>query len=142
MQKLQNDEKDFIYCPDGDGPYGAVTGSVQQRRFRHQPVSRWCVAQCFRSFSCDAFGFILPEPPQWFKAAMDAMTSADSLLLNLISVSIFAPIFEEWLCRGMVLRGLLANKMKPVWAIVISALFFAFIHLNPWQALPAFTTCR
>ena len=39
----------------------------------------------------------------------------------------------------MVLRGLLANKMKPVWAIVISALFFAFIHLNPWQALPAFT---
>ena len=70
---------------------------------------------------------------------MDAMTSADSLLLNLISVSIFAPIFEEWLCRGMVLRGLLANKMKPVWAIVISALFFAFIHLNPWQALPAFT---
>lgn len=91
------------------------------------------------AFACDAFGFILPEPPQWFKAAMDAMTSADSLLLNLISVSIFAPIFEEWLCRGMVLRGLLANKMKPVWAIVISALFFAFIHLNPWQALPAFT---
>ena len=28
--------------------------------------------------------------------------------------------------------------MKPVWAIVISALFFAFIHLNPWQAVPAF----
>ncbi|MBP5637279.1 MAG: CPBP family intramembrane metalloprotease, partial [Bacteroidales bacterium] len=29
-------------------------------------------------------------------------------------------------------------KMKPVWAIVVSALFFALIHLNPWQALNAF----
>ena len=56
---------------------------------------------------------------------------------SFLLVAIFAPIFEEWLCRGMVLRGLL-TKMKPVWAIVVSALFFALIHLNPWQALNAF----
>ena len=56
---------------------------------------------------------------------------------SFLLVAIFAPIFEEWLCRGMVLRGLL-TKMKPVWAIVISALFFALIHANPWQALNAF----
>jgi membrane protease YdiL (CAAX protease family) len=56
---------------------------------------------------------------------------------SFLLVAIFAPIFEEWLCRGMVLRGLL-TKMKPGWAIVISALFFAVIHMNPWQALNAF----
>ena len=56
---------------------------------------------------------------------------------SFLVVAIFAPIFEEWLCRGMVLRGLL-TKMKPVWAIVVSALFFAVIHMNPWQALNAF----
>ena len=56
---------------------------------------------------------------------------------SFLVVAIFAPIFEEWLCRGMVLRGLL-TKMKPVWAIVLSALFFAVIHANPWQALNAF----
>ena len=56
---------------------------------------------------------------------------------SFLVTAIFAPIFEEWLCRGMVLRGLL-TKMKPVWAIVISALFFAIIHMNPWQALNAF----
>ena len=38
----------------------------------------------------------------------------------------------------MVLRGLLTTKMKPGWAIVISAAFFAFIHMNPWQSLNAF----
>ena len=36
------------------------------------------------------------------------------------------------------LRGLLNRKVRPVWAIVLSAAFFAVIHLNPWQALPAF----
>ena len=56
---------------------------------------------------------------------------------SFLLAAIFAPIFEEWLCRGMVLRGLL-TKMKPGWAIVVSALFFALIHLNPWQALNAF----
>jgi len=56
---------------------------------------------------------------------------------SFLLVAIFAPIFEEWLCRGMVLRGLLAN-LKPGWAIVVSALFFAVIHANPWQALNAF----
>ena len=69
-------------------------------------------------------------------AVLEQMTGGpfwSSFLLT----AIFAPIFEEWLCRGMVLRGLL-TKMKPGWAIVISALFFAVIHMNPWQALNAF----
>jgi hypothetical protein len=71
-----------------------------------------------------------------FTELMKEMTGGP-LWSSFLTVAIFAPIFEEWLCRGMVLRGLL-TKMKPVWAIVISALFFAVIHANPWQALNAF----
>ena len=81
---------------------------------------------------------LLPEMPAVLEELLKGMTQDGSLLINFLMVSIFAPFFEEWLCRGMVLRGLLGNGVKPVWAIVISALFFAFIHLNPWQALPAF----
>lgn len=81
---------------------------------------------------------LLPDMPEWLEKTFENLTSGDSFFLNFLLVSLFAPFFEEWLCRGMVLRGLLGNKMKPVWAIVISAAFFAFIHLNPWQALPAF----
>lgn len=54
-----------------------------------------------------------------------------------ITTAVYAAIFEEWLCRGILLRGLLA-KMSPLWAIVISALFFSLIHMNPWQGLNAF----
>ena len=68
-----------------------------------------------------------------FTEIMKQMTGGP-LWSSFLVVAIFAPIFEEWMCRGMVLRGLL-TKMKPGWAIVVSALFFAVIHANPWQAL-------
>ena len=79
----------------------------------------------------------------WLKSFYDVMMESLSKVTggpfwsSFLLTAIFAPIFEEWLCRGMVLRGLL-TRMKPAWAIVISALFFALIHMNPWQALNAF----
>ena len=79
---------------------------------------------------------ILAQFYEMFSDTMKQMLEGP-LWSSFLVVAIFAPIFEEWMCRGMVLRGLL-TKMKPVWAIVISALFFAVIHMNPWQALNAF----
>jgi hypothetical protein len=86
--------------------------------------------------------------PEWLEDMLKSVTQGN-FLLNFLCVSIFAPFFEEWLCRGMVLRGLLnyehKNKagetvrgLKPVWAIVISAAFFALIHFNSWQGIAAF----
>lgn len=95
------------------------------------------VATLAAAYCADALSMLLPAPPEWFETLMESMTQGN-FIINFLSVSIFAPFFEEWLCRGMVLRGLLGNNVKPVWAIVISAAFFAIIHLNPWQALPAF----
>ena len=89
-------------------------------------------------YCSDAILVLLPEMPDWIRQALEGLTSGDNLFVNFLLVSIFAPFFEEWLCRGMILCGLLGNRVKPVWAIVISAAFFAFIHLNPWQAVPAF----
>lgn len=100
------------------------------------------------SFLTDIINAQMPEMPQWLEDQLKAMTSGN-FFLNFICVSLMAPFFEEWLCRGMVLRGLLnykrkkkdgstATGIKPVWAIFWSAVFFAFIHLNPWQAVPAF----
>ena len=85
----------------------------------------------------DAVNSLLPPMPEFLENLLKGMVGG-RFWVNFLCVSIFAPFFEEWLCRGMVLRGLLGNGMRPVWAIVISALFFALIHLNPWQAVPAF----
>ncbi|MDR2424018.1 MAG: CPBP family intramembrane metalloprotease [Prevotellaceae bacterium] len=58
-------------------------------------------------------------------------------LPSFLTVVIAAPVLEELLCRGIVLRGLL-NNMSPYKAILWSALFFALLHLNPWQGVAAF----
>jgi len=58
-------------------------------------------------------------------------------VFSIITMVLAAPVLEEIFCRGIVLRGLLKNY-PPNRAIIISAIFFAAIHMNPWQALPAF----
>ena len=94
-------------------------------------------------FVIDILGYIMPEMPEWLKNTLQGLTGGN-VWINFLCVSIFAPFFEEWLCRGMILRGLLnykkadgTNGIKPVWAIVISAAVFSAIHGNIWQALPA-----
>jgi len=76
----------------------------------------------------------IPKPVSAKKIFEDAFSKD---IFSIISVIVFAPLMEETLCRGIVLKGLLKNY-KPGKAIFISALFFAAIHLNPWQAIPAF----
>ena len=88
------------------------------------------------AFVIEPISMMLPEMSDVMKAAMEMMLNGPVWIV-LISVSVFAPFFEEWLCRGIILRGLL-KKVKPAWAIVISALFFGLIHGNLWQAIPAF----
>lgn len=88
-------------------------------------------------FWADALAALLPPMPEPLAEAMASLTNGN-IWISLLCVSVLAPFCEEWLCRGMILRGLLARKMNPALAIIISAFFFAFIHLNPWQAIPAF----
>lgn len=94
------------------------------------------IATLAAAFVAEPVNALLPEMPEVLQKALEQLTEGP-LWVTLLSVSIFAPLFEEWLCRGLVLRGLL-QKLNPFNAIMVSAAFFAVLHLNPWQAIPAF----
>ena len=94
------------------------------------------VATLATAFMTDAISSLMPPMPEWLEATMKELLHAP-FWITLISVSVFAPLFEEWLCRGIVLRSLL-TKYSTATAIIVSAVFFAIIHFNPWQAIPAF----
>ena len=94
------------------------------------------VATLATAFVAEPLNMLLPEMPDILKNALEQLTEGP-LWVTILSVSIFAPLFEEWLCRGLVLRGLL-QKLNPFSAIAVSAAFFAVLHMNPWQAIPAF----
>ena len=93
---------------------------------------------------------LLPKMDETLVETMERLLDGP-LWVSLLSMSVFAPIFEEWLCRGVVLRGFLnyshkgepggdlsRRGMSPALAIAISAIFFAVIHGNLWQGFSAF----
>lgn len=101
------------------------------------------------SMMLDLANHYLPETKGTIMEQIEAMLKGP-LWANLLTMAVFAPIFEEWMCRGVLLRGLLNFKhtgeesgerprgMSPALAIVISALFFGAIHGNIWQGITAF----
>lgn len=75
------------------------------------------------------------DAPEWFREMMKNVADRD-LGWSILSVGIIAPILEEFVFRGMIQRGLMA-QYAPMTAILWSAVFFGAVHLNPWQAIPA-----
>lgn len=94
------------------------------------------IATLAAAFVCEPVSVMLPDMPETLKKSLELLMDGP-LWAALLSVSVFAPLFEEWLCRGLVLRGLMKH-MNPTEAILVSAAFFAILHMNPWQAIPAF----
>jgi hypothetical protein len=78
----------------------------------------------------------MPELPNW----MD--NEFDMILTNrwgYLAIGLLAPLSEEIVLRGAVLKELLkSEKLSPWGAIAISAVFFALIHMNPAQMPHAF----
>ncbi len=55
-----------------------------------------------------------------------------------LAICIFAPLVEELVFRGAILRALLDGMRRHWLAIALSALFFALVHANPAQMPHAF----
>lgn len=54
-----------------------------------------------------------------------------------LSIVVVAPVVEELVFRGLLLRGLL-RRHSPTLAASVTAVVFALYHLDPWQAAAAF----
>ena len=93
---------------------------------------------------------LMPDMDETLVKTMEQLLDGP-LWVSLLSMCVFAPVLEEWMCRGIVLRGLLnysrkgepgedgsRRGMNPALAIAISAIFFATIHGNLWQGISAF----
>ena len=77
---------------------------------------------------------LLPLPDFSTQELMQVMSSRWGYL----TICIFAPLVEEVVFRGAVLRSLL-QRMNSRWgAIALSAFLFALVHLNPAQMPHAF----
>lgn len=104
-------------------------------RTRQWSVLAWSVVA--------AIGFLLPSA--WLQEQMPELPSFleqqfEDLLGNrwgYLTIGLMAPLVEEVVFRGAILRTLL-KQQSPWVAIAVSALLFAVAHLNPVQMPHAF----
>lgn len=78
------------------------------------------------------FTMVLPIPDAFAAVMRSILNSEQYPWLSVFLVVVFAPLTEEILFRGLILRGLLSRMGAPA-AIGTSALLFALVHVNPWQ---------
>ena len=81
--------------------------------------------------------YIVGPPPPGFDLSWLYLEAWSRPLATVFLLLIVAPVTEELLFRGLILRGLL-SRYGAVTAVLISALLFALFHVNPWQMPGAF----
>ena len=82
------------------------------------------------------FRWIFPVPQFLVEFFRNVFTTDTGWVGPMFALVVVAPVTEEVLFRGLILRGLLSRYDVRL-AIVISAALFAMAHLNPWQTISA-----
>jgi len=82
------------------------------------------------------FNVILPMP-EFFRNFFASMMEDQTMAMAIIYIAVVPAFMEEIFFRGLILDGFAANYSKRK-AIIISALLFGLIHLNPWQFFTGF----
>lgn len=78
----------------------------------------------------------MPELPNWVE---DEFSMILANRWGYLSIGLLAPLAEEVVFRGAVLKSLLSSpRLSPWGAICISAVLFALVHMNPAQMPHAF----
>ena len=77
-------------------------------------------------------------PPKAIDDFMHELVSGkNNPIRTFLLVIVMAPLLEEILFRGLILKSYL-NRYSTQKALITSALFFSIFHMNPWQMPSAF----
>ena len=113
-------------------------------RSRPWTVVAWSVVAALGAIVPSMFGQeLLPAWPEWIERIIKETEQQFALLMQqrggYFVVALLAPLVEEMVFRGAVLRSLLEWCPDRRWLMIgLSALLFAVAHLNPGQMPHAF----
>ena len=99
----------------------------------------WLAMGCIGFLLLDIVCMNYIPVPEWEIEIIEDLEASMGNPFGIISICILAPLLEEGICRGAILRRLLEKPWKPWVGIVVSALIFAVMHFNFSQGIGAFT---
>jgi len=80
--------------------------------------------------------YLIPKP-EFFQQIFGTIIDNQYIAVSIILVGLMPAICEEMMFRGVILSGFKDNYSSKK-AIIISALLFGIVHMNPWQFVTAF----
>lgn len=80
---------------------------------------------------------IFPMSNSWLEAFSAILGDGSAPWKGILAVVVVAPIVEEIIFRGLILRGFLKHYSVRK-SILLSSLLFGIVHMNPWQFVTAF----
>jgi membrane protease YdiL (CAAX protease family) len=80
---------------------------------------------------------VLPMSAYWLETLNTISGEDSSPWKGILAIAVTAPIVEEIIFRGILLKGFLKHYSVRK-SIILSALLFGMIHMNPWQFVSAF----
>ena len=105
-------------------------------RTRPWTVLFWCCLAAFGAIIPSSYiQGLLPELPSFGDEELEMLLGSR---MGYFVIGLGAPLVEELVFRGAILRALLRWKSNPWVGIVISAVMFAAVHMNPVQMPHAF----
>jgi len=105
-------------------------------RTRPWTVLFWCVLAAFGAIIPSTFiQEQMPELPNWVEDEFELIMGNR---FGYFVIGLMAPLVEELVFRGAILRALLRWKSNPWVGIIISAILFSAVHMNPVQMPHAF----
>lgn len=108
----------------GPLPFSGAPGAV------YVPLTAALIGFCIVSSEVvNGLRYVLPMPHMLVQVFEQIGSGG---IAAIVTVVVIAPLVEEILFRGIILRGL-AMRYRPWTAILLSSLLFTIIHLNPYQ---------
>jgi len=118
-------------------PFMVVFPITPIRRLLLIPISLTIIgASILLSEVDNMFRMVLPAPKWHIDLLESLVTGKTSLWGSIVLAVVIAPITEELLFRGLILRGLLSRYTVKT-SVLVSAILFGAFHVNPWQFLSA-----
>ena len=122
------------------GGYRTVFSFKPVRGFLLLPISLTVIGMSILLSEIDNLTRVFLPMPDLLEGVFEGLiTAPTSVWGSILALVVVAPITEELLFRGLILRGFLAQYSVRK-SVLVSALLFALIHLNPWQFAGAFVS--
>ena len=91
-----------------------------------------CGAMVLSSEADNVLRRVVPMPADWQEMFKSLASIGTHPVLGFLLLAGVAPLTEEILFRGMILRGF-KSRFTPAKAILACGFLFACLHMNPWQ---------